>query len=99
MHQVVDLLFLAVLELALELTQLWHLAVRGGLLLDLKFDVVEHAIKVDWIQLDWYLHRWILLEVNHGGACLLGLDHGSCALDSLPLLWGDLLTIEHQELY
>ena len=95
-----QVLHLLLTRWVLELTL--HLLHRGlhGLvrLLHLELHVVEDAVKVDGVELDWHLHGRILLEVDQRCLSLLRIDHASDALDALPLLHGDLFAVEDHQL-
>ena len=74
------------------------MAIWSHLLLHLELDVVEDSIEVHWIELHRHLDSWVLLEMDHRGIALFLIDHGSRALDLLPLFWSDLLAIKDKQL-
>ena len=78
--------------------ELLRALIRHSALFHLKLHVVEDAVKVDRVQLDWHLHSWVLLEMHKGSLALLWVHHTCDTIDALSLLHGALLAIKHHQL-
>jgi len=67
-------------------------------LLHLILHVVEDAVEVDWVELDWHFNSRILLEVDKRLLTLLRIHHSSGTFNSLTLLNSDLFAVEDHQL-
>jgi hypothetical protein len=72
-------------------------ALRGLciLLLHVVLQVVENSVEIDGVQLHWDFGRRVLRVVDHGRS-FLSVVH-LAGFDPVPLLDGDLLAVEHDE--
>ena len=95
LDQVLHVLASWILELSLHLLHGCHILIS---LLHLELHVVEDAIEVHGVELDWHFDRRVLLEVHQGLLALLWVHHARGSLDSLTFLHCDLFTIEDHEL-
>ena len=76
----------------------FHRRCRLGGLLHLELHVIEYAVKIDRIELNWHFNGRILLEVDERGLSLFRV-HDSCGtLDSLTFIHRDLLAVEDHQL-
>jgi len=92
LYQVLHVLACWVLELT------FHLLDRRSILLvllHLELHVVEDAVEIDRVELDWHFDGRVLLKVHERLLALLGVDHSCCTFDALTLVSCDLFAVEH----